>query len=88
MLVVVFIEIERALGIEDIQLSSQQETQAVDRARHDMEIAEMDGMAGAWYAGTMFCDAQDLKPFLLGSGDHLQQCAVGMAARYRMRVYV
>jgi hypothetical protein len=48
----------------------------------------MDGMAGAWNAGAMFCDSQDLQPFLLGGSDHFLQCAVGMPTRYRMRVYV
>ena len=71
MLVVVFVEVERTLGVKNVQLGSQQETQAVDHARNDMEIAEMDGMAGAWNAGSMFCDSQDLQPFLPGGGDHL-----------------
>lgn len=71
MLVVVFVEVERTLGVKNVQLGSQQKTQAVDHARNDMEIAEMDGMAGAWNAGSMLCDSQDLQPFLFGGGDHL-----------------
>ena len=71
MLVVVFVEVERTLGVKNVQLGSQQKTQAVDHARNDMEIAEMDGMAGAWNAGSMLCDSQDLQPFLPGGGDHL-----------------
>ena len=71
MLVVVLVEIERTLGVEDIQLGSQKEAQPIDHTGHDMEIAEMDGIACAWDTGTMLSDTQDLQSLLLGSRDHL-----------------
>ena len=78
--VVVLVEVERSFRVEDVEFCSKQETEAVVLSGHDVEVAEVNGMACAGDAWGMFRNAEDVEMFLLGGSHHLLHGAVGMAA--------
>lgn len=77
--VVPFIEVQRTVGVEDVQLGSHQQAHAIHLAGHAMEIAEVDGVAGAGDVGSVLGDAQYLQSFLGCGLGHLLHGAEGMA---------
>ena len=79
-LVIILIEVERALRVENVQLGTKQEAKTSHLSRHDMQVTEVDGVTRSGNAWRVFRDAKDVEILLLSSSHHLLQSAVGMAA--------
>lgn len=78
--VIVFVEVKRPFGVKDVQLCAKHEVQIAYPPWHDMQVAEIDGVARAGNARSVLRNAEDIEVLLLSGCHHLLQGAVGMAA--------
>lgn len=86
--VVVIVEIQCAVMVQDVQFGPQEQAHAVHQARHNVEVAEIDGVARAGNAWRMFRDSEYLQSLFAGRGSHLLNGAVGVSASQGVCMYV
>ena len=87
-LIVALVQVERAPGVEDVELGAHEQLHAVHLAGDDVHVAEIDGRAGAGNGGRVLRDAEDLDALVGGGACHLLYGAVGVTARHGVGVRV
>ena len=85
---VILIEVNIALGIEDVEFCPQHQLDSVELTGNTMQVSEIDGITGARDMWSVLCDSQYFQPLFFCSQGHFLQTAVGMTRCYCMRMNV
>ena len=59
---VILIEVNIALGIEDVEFCSQHQFDSIELAWNAMKVSEIDRVTGTRDIGTVLCDSQNFQP--------------------------
>ena len=82
------IQIQVAFTIQDIDFSAQQQVYAIHLARHDIKVAEINGIARARNTGSMVGYAQQLQSLIGSCPHHFLQRAERVPAGDCMGMYI
>lgn len=77
---IALVQIDGAFIVDDVQLGTQQQLDAVKLTGNDLEISKIDIVAGAGDAAGVLGDAEELDTCLSGGLCHFADGAVGVAA--------
>ena len=83
-----FIQVERALRVEDIDFRPKQEFDAVHLPRYHVQVAEVNQVTASGNPRCMFCDAEHFQAFVGGCPCHFLQTTESMSAGNGVRMYI